>query len=453
MTKSLSAVRRALAGVALGMVALIGLAAPTHALDPKDRNVVSQAFRAAARDDWQRAWRMLADVADPLPAKTLRWLRMVEDGRPVDFAAMAGFLIANPDWPYPERLQKMAEESIRDPADHRLIRRFFADRPPLTTRGRIRYAQALLRVGRDEEAIDLIRRAWIEGDFSAREDKRFYRKYRRHLRQDDHIARLDGLLWELRRTSARRMLDRVPVGHRRLAEARMRLQRGRTGVDRAIDAVPAALRDDPGLTFDRLRWRRKRRLYDGVEAILLDPPPGELGRPDRWWLERKLEIRRSLRRRDFGRAYGIARSHRQTEGEDFAEAAWFAGWLALRHADRPSEGFRHFIQMYEAVSSPTGRSRAAYWAGRSAEAIGDKTLARYWYQAAARHRVAYYGQLAAQELGTFGSTTPVPAPTAGQRATFEARESVRAARMLIEVGADAKLRPFALHLIGRAKNP
>ena len=65
--------------------------------------------------------------------------------------------------------------------------------------------------------------------------------------------------------------------------------------------MPAALRDDPGLTYDRLRWRRQQHLYDGVEAILLDPPD-ELGRPDRWWFERELEIRRSLRRRDFDRA-------------------------------------------------------------------------------------------------------------------------------------------------------
>ena len=40
---------------------------------------------------------------------------------------------------------------------------------------------------------------------------------------------------------------------------------------------------------------------------------------------------------------GSPRSHRQTEGEDFAEATWLAGWLALRHADQPSEAFRRFI--------------------------------------------------------------------------------------------------------------
>ncbi|HEX5077835.1 MAG TPA: lytic transglycosylase domain-containing protein [Geminicoccaceae bacterium] len=434
------------------LAATLAVPMPAHALDPKDRGVVGQAFRAAERGEWPRVWRLLGEVADPLPAKTLRWLRMIEDGQPADFAAMAGFLMANPDWPYPEQLQVMAEEAIRDPADHGLIRAFFAERPPLTTRGRIRYAQALLRVGADAEAVALIRKAWIEGDFSAREDKRFFAQYRRHLREQDHIARLDSLLWDMRRSSAQRMLERVPAGYRRLAEARMALQRGSGRVDRAIEAVPAALRDDPGLAYDRLRWRRQHRLYDGVEAILLDPPE-DLGRADRWWFERGLEIRRSLRRRDFDRAYRLAASHRQTGGKDFAEAAWFAGWLALRHAERPSEAFRRFVEMYEAVSAPTERARAAYWAGRSAAALGDAALARYWYQAAARYRIAYYGQVAALELGEPVAAAPVPPPTDGERAAFEAGEIARVARMLIEVGAEEQLRPFAMHLIGQAASP
>jgi soluble lytic murein transglycosylase len=434
------------------LAAALALPMPAHALDPEDRGVVAQAFRAASRGDWQRALRLVEEIADPLPAKTLRWLRMIQEGEPADFAAMAGFLMANPDWPWPDQLQIRAEEAIRDPADHALIRTFFAGRAPLTTRGRIRYAQALFQAGADDEAVALIRKAWIDGDFSVREDRRFVAQYRRHLRQQDHIARLESLLWDLRRTSANRMLERVPPGYRRLAEARMALQRRSAGVDRAVEAVPAALRDDPGLAYDRLRWRRQRGLHDGVEAILLDPPD-ELGRPERWWFERELEIRRSLRRRDFDRAYRIAASHRQSAGEDFAEATWLVGWLALRHIGRPSEAFRRFIAMYEAVSAPTERARAAYWAGRSAAALGDLALARYWYQAAARHPVAYYGQLAAAETGEPLRVGQAGPPDLAQLAAFEAREPVRVARMLIEVGADEQLRPFAMHLIGGAASP
>jgi soluble lytic murein transglycosylase len=452
MSTAVRALRRLAACLVLAAAAPAFTISAAPALSPEDRLAVGQAFREAGRGEWQRVWRLLGPVPDPLPAKTLRWLRMFEDGQPSDFATMARFLMANPHWPNPDQLQVMAEEAIRDPADHELIRAFFAERAPLTTRGRIRYAQALFQIGADDEAIALIRKAWIDGDFSAREDKRFVAQYGRHLRQEDQIARLDSLLWDLRRSAAKRMLKRVPEGHRRLAEARIALQGRSGGVDRAIEAVPAALQGDPGLIYDRLRWRRQHHLYDGVEAILLNPP-AELGRPDRWWFERLLEIRRSLRRRDFDRAWRIAASHRQTEGEDFAEATWLAGWLALRHVGQPSEAFRRFIVMHEAVTAPTERARAAYWAGRSAEALGDQALARYWYHAAARHRIAYYGQLAALELGEPAQAEPVPTPDVGQRAAFEAGEITRVARMLIEAGVDEQLRPFAMHLIGQAASP
>jgi soluble lytic murein transglycosylase len=445
----------------LRRIVLIGLllpaaAVPTvrhaHALAAEDRAVVGQAFGAAGRGEWDLVWRLLEPLADPLPAKTLRWLRMVEDRQPADFATMAAFLMANPHWPAPERLQAVAEDTISDPADHALIRRFFADREPLTTRGQIRYAEALFEAGDSDPAIELIRVAWVNGEFSAREDKRFYQKYRRHLREQDHIARLDRLLWEQRLGPARHMLERVPAGHRRLAEARMRLQRRQGGVDRVIEAVPASLREDPGLVFDRLSWRRKRHLHDGVAEILLDPP-SVLGNPSRWWFERELEIRRLLRQRDFDLAYRLASRHGQTQGLDFAEAEWLAGWLALRYANQPSEAFRRFIRMYEAVSSPQSQSRAAYWAGRSAAALGDRALASYWYQAAARHHVAFYGQLAAIELGQPPPPADPPVPTPSERAAFEGSEIAQVVRMLIEIGADEQLRPFAMHLAVAARSP
>ena len=152
------------------------------------------------------------------------------------------------------------------------------------------------------------------------------------------------------------MLELVPAGHRRLAEARIRLQRRQSGLDKAIEAVPASLRGDPGLAFDRLRWRRQHRLDQGVIELLLDPPEA-LGRPALWWFEREFQIRRALRKRDFDLAYRLASSHRQTEGDDFAEAEWLAGWLALRFVGQPNTALRHFARLYHGVRAPVDVAR------------------------------------------------------------------------------------------------
>jgi soluble lytic murein transglycosylase len=424
------------------------LAASTtaHALTTEERAIAWETFQATGRNEWQRASRLAALIDDPLPAKTVRWLRMVEDGQPADFARVARFLIDNPHWPWPAQLQAIAEDTITDPADHALIRRLFADRPPLTTRGHIRYAEALFDINQDEPAEALIRKAWVEGDFSPREEQRFLQKYRRLLSRADHIARLDNLLWDFRRNSAKRMLALVPDGYRRLAEARMRVQRRQSGLDKAIEAVPAELRNDPGLTFDRMRWRRQKGLDQGVLEVLLDPPE-ELGRPALWWFERELQIRRALRKRNFELAYQLASRHRQTAGDEFAEAEWLAGWLALRFIDQPNTALRHFNRLYDGVRAPVDRASAAYWAGRSAADLGDRWLAGQWYRRAAEVPIAYYGQLAAEALGEAGQPLPDPPPADPmQRAAFESQELVRVVRMLIDADATRELPPFLLRL-------
>ncbi len=87
-------------------------------------------------------------------------------------------------------------------------------------------------------------------------------------------------------------------------------------------------------------------------------------------------------------------------------------------------------------------ARAAYWLGRSAAALGDPAPATEWYQRAAEHHIAYYGQLAAEELGSaYRPAPPPPAADAGLRARFESKELVRVARMLIEVDADGGAQP------------
>ena len=415
--------------------------------------VVGEAFRAAGRGEWQRAFQIIGETEAPLPAKALRWLHMIEEQQPGDFATLAGFLLDNPDWPWPEQLQISAEGTITDPANHELIRRLFQDRAPLTTRGTIRYAEALFKVDQDEPATALIRRAWAEGDFSAGEEQKFYSKYRRLLTTQDHIARLDNLLWDYRRSSANRMLERVPDGYRRLAVARMSLQRRAAAVDKAVAAVPTELRNDSGLVFDRMRWRRQKRRHDDVIALLLDPPD-DLAHPTRWWFERELQIRRELRNRDFDLAYRLASRHGQSAGEEFAAAEWLAGWLALRFIGQPNTALRHFTRVYEAAEAPVIEARAAYWIGRSHAVLGEHEQAALWYQRSAAHPIAYYGQLAAEELGRGYRPPPPPSADARQRATFASKELVRLVRQLIAADvAPEQLSPFLIRLADLAADP
>ena len=67
------------------------------------------------------------------------------------------------------------------------------------------------------------------------------------------------------------------------------------GVDNAIANVPKKLKNDAGLNYDRLKWRRKRGRVDSSLEILLKIKNTEkyMVRPDKWWKERQI-ISRSL---------------------------------------------------------------------------------------------------------------------------------------------------------------
>lgn len=226
------------------------------------------------------------------------------------------------------------------------------------------------------------------------------------------------------------------------------------GVDAAIKRVPASLRNDPGLVYERIHWRRNRGLDQGARSLLTkapDNPPFAM----RWWRERHIQVRALLEDGDAKAAYKLARSHRQTEGVGFAEAEWLAGWIALDHLKDPARAYPHFTAMYEAVSTPISRARGAYWAARAAEALGRDVVAKNWYAQAATYNTVFYGQLAALRLHDEASmllpVAPLPDNQAMQR--VEAHPLTDVVAVLAELDAESWTDTFAKHLAAHFDDP
>jgi soluble lytic murein transglycosylase len=112
------------------------------------------------------------------------------------------------------------------------------------------------------------------------------------------------------------------------------------------------------------------------------------------------------------------------------------GWTALTRFDNPKIADDHFARLQQMSQAPLTQSRALYWRGRAAEAMGDGLAAQLFYSQAAEYPTTFYGQLAAAK-----TASPVislghdPQITAADRAAFEGLEPVRAARLLAQIGA------------------
>ena len=412
------------------------------------------AFAAARAGAWSEALSLAAEGEHPLPAKILRWLYFVAPQTDASFAEVSAFIDANPDWPLPAALGRNAERALlHEEAPARVMLTWFAGNPPRSGDAMAAYALALRGAGRETEAFDWARRAWTTASLPRDRETALLRDFGASFSADDHADRVDALLWSGHASEARRTLAKLDAPHRALAEARIALAMNGRGVDAAVARVPESLRDDPGLVFERVRWRRQHGNTDGAVAMLL-ALDAQGGPAEPWWGERAILARRML---DEGRpqeAYGLARGHGQTDRALVAEAEWLAGWIALRKLEDPGAAYLHFGRAQAVVRYPVSLARGAYWSGRAAEEMGEAGVAADWYAEAAQYQTTYYGQLAAGALG--GATLALsddPVPVGADAEVLGARELSLAAVLLSELDQQDYLRPFLLRLDEESETP
>ena len=386
--------------------------------------------------------------------KLMTWYRLTgqDDPKPA-FSAIQTFLAVHSHWPKSRTLRRRAEQAIDDQTDPLAVLRFFEDRQPQTARGHIRYAEALLASGLVDQATGSLRHAWRTGNFSRYQQRIFLARHGNRLTGEDHKRRLHQLLWQGARTEAQRMFPLVDDQQVALARARIALQRSSPGVDRFIDAVPQQLLADDGLIYDRVRWRRRKGRDASAQELLYDGPE-TISRAKEWWRERHIQVRDRLDDGDWQAAYALAAGHRQVQGLGWVEAEWYAGWLALRRLKKPDEALARFEEVWSRVSTPISRARAAYWAGRAAEQLGDEALARTWFARAASYDTAFYGQQAVERGG--GTRPPAdtsfPPVSAEQRARFDGDELVRLVRFLAQIGDQSVLPAFLRQVLDRTSD-
>jgi len=436
--------------IAVGLA--VGSPLSAAELSSGDRAIARQAVAAAKKDHLDEAVQLARQVRDPVLTRLVTWVDYTTGATDADFRSLSSFVAANPDWPLLSQITRKAEAAITAATPNAEVIRWFDSRPPTTADGGMAYARALMATGRIEKAVAVVRQTWAEQSFGAQQERQFLALFGEQLRPEDHWRRLDRLLWDRQEASAQRMLAKVDPAHRAVANARLALQSGKGAPEPLVAAVPPSLRDDPGLIYERVRWRRQHDMDEEAMDLLTHPSRNKV-RPDLWWQERAILARQALQKGLVSRAYQTAADHGLEGGSAYVDAEFLAGWIALRFLDDRETALNHFIRLHEWASHPMARARAAYWAGRGYESIGD-ARAQDWFTRAARYPTTYYGQLAGARLGDQLWPLPDdPQPTAEDTARFNDRDTVAAARMLLDLDEDELLRPFFIRLNDIVQTP
>jgi soluble lytic murein transglycosylase len=378
---------------------------------------------------------LAASTSDTAERLALEWASLRADAHP-SFASLASFLGAHPGWPSRGFVRERQEaELAAHPMGSAEVAAFFVREPPQSSAGKIAAARAAQAMGRAEEASQTIRSLWRDGNLDGLTESVILRDFGASLTKADHAYRADRLFYAgypgaSARAAALAGTEAFALAEARFAAARAPMSPG------LVKAVPPALRDDPGLLFSRIQYaRRTGRVYEAAVMLSLAPDDrAALVNPDRWWSERKMVARTLLDLDEPRLAFEVCDATvRPDSSEAAVDAAFHAGWIALRFLDDAPSAAKRFVLAAQAAENPLSVARAAYWQGRAAEAMGDSDVAKSFYARAASVPIAYYGQLAAQRLGEtrFALSAPVSAAEGDRR-----DEAVRAVEALYADGLD-----------------
>ena len=367
----------------------------------KDFALAKKAVSEMKKSDWTNALKTAKKAKDKSIYNFIEWRHLLTEGNKASFYDYLNFINANKDYPRLGRIKYLAEHKLsNEKITPGKIIDWFGDEEPLSGYGKMILGESYILTGQIEQGKKLIKEGWITADLSKTELSFFRKKFKNYLNAEDYIQRADYLAWENKYWDLKRMLRYLPKDYELLYNARQLLMSKSYGVDQAIKNVPDRFKNDAGLNFDRLKWRRKRGRIDSSAEILLNVKNTKdyLVRPDKWWDEREIISRSLIYEKKYELAYKIASNHALIEGSDYAAAEWMSGWIALSFLDDPLLSKDHFQNFYNNVSYPISTSRGAYWLARSYKALGDKENSKKWFEEAAKYLTTYYGQLAFLEL-------------------------------------------------------
>lgn len=428
-------------------------------LDPADRALfetigatdllLGSAYRRFRDGDIGSANRIARAMPGEAGALLIAWLTATSGYPQASSAEIAEAMAVLPDWPGQVLMQIRFEQALRDeePGPEEAVAALAGASLQLEA-SVLLLGRSYAALGREAERVALIRDYWREADFSEEMEAAILDEFADTLRPSDHAWRMNRLHYDGENDAALRVADLIGPDMQALAEAWAAVNGGSGNAAALIDAVPTALRSEPGYQFVRFRQAMRAGAYSEAARLVAEAPddPSLLIDPEAWSVQRRDLARLLIDRGEYETAYSVAAGHSAVDRGELVEIEFVAGWIALSFLDDPDRALPHFERLAESSSLPLSQSRAHYWIGRSHGTQGSPELAAESYAEAATYHTTYYGQLALLQLGE--EQIPLAeAPTidAAVRERFAANEMVQAVGWLYAFD-----RPGDAALIARA---
>jgi soluble lytic murein transglycosylase len=406
---------------------------------------------------------MLIFFENPLMADVLnsfnQWKILLTG--PASVHGIMAFLKEHPKWPSQERLQEKLETNLTG-LEPGLIE-WFQQFPPITPEGALVYGRILLDKGKHEETKALAQKFWQEYAFQGPLAKTFRAAFSDFLCTDDDFRRANRFLYDGNIPLAEELLPNLPPVQQDIIKSRIALIRSEKNALKQAEDTLSCTGNPPSIIFNLVNYYRNQKTDSGnATCIKLLSSPSiaeeESQYPEKWWNERNILARRMIEEKKYDLAAQLIENHKLTKGEQFANAEWILGWLYVRYLNRPLEAKDRFQRLYEKVGSPISKARVAFWMGETLKILGDDANSIQWYEKAAQHPLAFYGQLAMSRLRARGKNIAMPnvqktQASAAIKKQFENRDFVHLLKNICKTEADEFVLPFFLNLADSISDP
>jgi soluble lytic murein transglycosylase len=424
--------------------------------DASPRAGLSAGFRAALKlidaKDYAGAYQAARGLSDDTERRAIQWAAIYYGNGDVPSGSVERFIKDAPGFAKSGVIKTRLEQALtKEDAGPDALIGALAGAMPNTFDAQIALAQAYVAKGETARAAKIARSIWVENFLDRATEDTVLTKLGNLLTRADHWDRAEHLMMNDRAAAVERLLGFMTPAQKTLALARNAVSRNDKNAKKLLDAVDPSMRDNVVYLFSRAQRARQFELWDDATAFL-NKVGGKSIDADLVWNERRLLIRQLLGIGQVKKAYAAALSYKNGPEGRMVEAHFHAGWIALSFLKDAKAAVPQFEAMAKLSSLPDSVTQANFWLGRARAAAGDKKGAATAWQAAARFSTLYYGQLARSALGLKPVELREMPAWKPAEPVFEAREIVKAVRLLADGGEKELAVPLLRSLLPDLKD-
>ena len=213
-------------------------------------------------------------------------------------ARFAAFIASNPTWPSNALMRRRAEARLwQEKADNATVRAFFADKAPLTAKGRFALARVLLADGDRLAAAREVKAAWRSEELGEATEEMAYEEFKELLAREDHRARMDKRIGAKEIGAAMRAAKRLGDDYVAIVKACSAVKGDADKALGKLNDVPEEARGDLGYVLCRVKWAMKKDKIVEAAKMVIAAAPETMAQQDtdEWWRDRRTLVAQTAR--------------------------------------------------------------------------------------------------------------------------------------------------------------